>query len=110
LVMGITFKEDVSDLRNSRVADVVTELVSYGVKVDVVDPHANSTELKHEYGFGLAQKIRNDYDAVIVAVSHREYINLKEPYFKGITSKEAILIDVKGIYRGKIKSLNYWSL
>jgi len=110
LIMGITFKEDVSDLRNSRVADVVTELVSYGVKVDVVDPHTNSTELKHEYGFGLAQKIRNDYDAVIVAVSHREYINLKEPYFKGITSKEAILIDVKGIYRGKIKSLNYWSL
>ncbi|MBI5539570.1 MAG: nucleotide sugar dehydrogenase [Bacteroidia bacterium] len=111
LVMGITFKEDVSDLRNSRVADVVTELVSYGVKVDVVDPHADSDELKHEYGFGLAKKTRTDYDAVIVAVSHKEYIKLSESYFKGITTgKDAILVDVKGIYRGKMKGFNYWSL
>jgi UDP-N-acetyl-D-galactosamine dehydrogenase len=110
LVMGITFKEDVSDLRNSRVADVVTELVSYGVKVDVVDPHADSDELKHEYGFGISKKIRSDYDAVIVAVSHKEYIKLTESYFKGITGKDAILVDVKGIYRGKMKGFNYWSL
>lgn len=110
LVMGITFKEDVSDLRNSRVADVVTELVSYGVKVDVVDPHADSDELKHEYGFGIAKKIRSDYDAIIVAVSHKEYIKLTESYFKGITGKDAILVDVKGIYRGKMKGFNYWSL
>ena len=110
LVMGITFKEDVSDLRNSRVADVVTELVSYGVKVDVVDPHADSDELKHEYGFGIAKKIRSDYDAVIIAVSHKEYIKLTESYFKGITGKDAILVDVKGIYRGKMKGFNYWSL
>ena len=110
LVMGITFKEDVSDLRNSRVADVVTELVSYGVKVDVVDPHADSDELKHEYGFGIAKKTRIDYDAVIIAVSHKEYMKLTETYFKGITGKDAILVDVKGIYRGKMKSFNYWSL
>ncbi len=110
LVMGITFKEDVSDLRNSRVADVVTELASYGVKVDVVDPQANSEELKREYGFGLTKKIGNDYDAVIVAVSHKEYVNLKESYFEKITADDAIIVDVKGIYRGKIKKFKYWSL
>ena len=110
LVMGITFKEDVSDLRNSRVADVVTELNSYGVKVDIVDPHANSNELKHEYGFGLTEKTGKDYCAVIVAVSHKEYLTLDENYFKSISVKDAILVDVKGIYRGKIKEMTYWSL
>jgi UDP-N-acetyl-D-galactosamine dehydrogenase len=110
LVMGITFKEDVSDLRNSRVADVVSEFKSYGVKVDIVDPHADSEELKHEYGFGLTEKTGADYDAVIVAVSHSDYIKLNEEYFKAITNKGAILVDVKGIYRNKIKDLTYWSL
>ena len=110
LVMGITFKEDVSDLRNSRVADVVSEFKSYGVKVDIVDPHADSEELKHEYGFGLTEKADNDYDAVIVAVSHKDYLTLNEDYFKSITNKDAILVDVKGIYRSKIKDLTYWSL
>lgn len=110
LVMGITFKEDVSDLRNSRVADVVSEFKSYGVKVDVVDPFANSKELQHEYGFGLTEKIGDNYDAVIIAVSHKEYLTLDENYFKSISVKDAILVDVKGIYRGKIKDLTYWSL
>ena len=110
LVMGITFKEDVSDLRNSRVADVVSEFKSYGVKVDIIDPHADSEELKHEYGFGLTEKTGTDYDAIIVAVSHNDYIKLNEEYFKSITNKGAILVDVKGIYRNKIKDLTYWSL
>ena len=110
LVMGITFKEDVSDLRNSRVADVVSEFKSYGVKVDIVDPHADSEELNHEYGFSLTDKTGTDYDAVIVSVSHKEYLTLNEDYFKSITNKDAILVDVKGIYRGKIKDLKYWSL
>ncbi len=110
LVMGITFKEDVSDLRNSRVADVVSEFKSYGVKVDIVDPHADSTELKHEYGFGLTDKAGTEYDAVIVAVPHKEYKLLNEEYFKSISKKGAILVDVKGIYRDKIKDLTYWSL
>jgi UDP-N-acetyl-D-galactosamine dehydrogenase len=110
LVMGITFKEDVSDLRNSRVADVVHELITYGVHVDVTDPYANSEELKHEYGFGLTEKLGTNYDAVIVAVNHKPYLKLDEEYFKSITNEKAILIDVKGIYRKKIKELSYWSL
>jgi len=110
LVMGTTFKEDVSDIRNSKVADVITELISYGVKVDVVDPHADPKEVKEEYTFTLSEKINAPYDAVIVAVSHKEYLDLKEEYFKSIISEKGILVDIKGSYRSKIKELTYWSL
>jgi UDP-N-acetyl-D-galactosamine dehydrogenase len=110
LVMGATFKENVSDIRNSRVADVVCELKQYGVKVEVTDPYANSNELNHEYGFGLTESVGNDYDAVVVAVCHKPYENLDESYFSNIMGEKGILIDVKGIYRKKIKNLTYWSL
>lgn len=110
LIMGATFKEDVSDIRNSKVADVVKELISFGVHVEVIDPHANSEQLKHEYGFGLVNKVANDYDAVFIAVNHKEYACLDENYFKSITSKNAVLVDIKGIYRNKIKNMTYWSL
>lgn len=109
LVMGATFKEDVSDIRNSKVADIVKELKSFGVKVDIVDPHANSDELKHEYGFGLS-KLSKGYDGVIVAVNHKEYKTLDEKYFKTIISKKGVLVDVKGMYKDKMKDLAYWSL
>src|SRR5688572_25090208 len=59
LIMGATFKEDVSDIRNSKVADIVKELISFGLAVDVVDPHADSGELEHEYGFGLSKLGKN---------------------------------------------------
>jgi len=110
LVMGLTFKEDVSDIRNSRVPDIITELKSYAVNVDVMDPLADNEEVKKEYGFELISSITNKYDAVIVAVNHLKYKNLNEDFFKTITTQNAILIDVKGIYRNKIKHLNYWSL
>jgi UDP-N-acetyl-D-galactosamine dehydrogenase len=109
LIMGATFKEDVSDIRNSKVADIVKELKSFGVKVEIIDPHADSNELKHEYGFGL-NKLSKGYDGVIVAVNHKEYKALDEKYFTGILSKKGVLVDVKGMYRGKIKTLGYWSL
>lgn len=110
LVMGATFKEDVSDIRNSKVADVVKEFISFGVHVEVIDPHASSEHLKHEYGFGLVDKVANDYDAVFIAVNHAEYSNLSEDYFKSITSKNPVIVDIKGIYRDKIKNMTYWSL
>jgi UDP-N-acetyl-D-glucosamine/UDP-N-acetyl-D-galactosamine dehydrogenase len=110
LVMGVTFKEDVSDIRNSRVADVVSELKTYGVNVDITDPHASSSELFKEYGFELTEKITHKYDAVIIAVSHKDYCSLDENYFKSIVNDNAIIVDVKGLYRGKIKDLKYWSL
>lgn len=109
LVMGATFKEDVSDIRNSKVADIVKELKSFGVKVEIVDPHAESNELKHEYGFGL-NKIGKGYDGVIVAVNHKEYTVLNDKFFKSILSNKGVLVDIKGMYKGKIKGLTYWSL
>ena len=109
LVLGATFKEDVSDIRNSKVSDIVKELKSFGVKVDVSDPNASSEELKHEYGFGL-NKIGKGYDGVIVAVGHKEYKQLTEKYFSSIMSAKGVLTDIKGFYRNKIKKLNYWSL
>jgi UDP-N-acetyl-D-galactosamine dehydrogenase len=110
LVMGATFKENVSDIRNSKVADVVKELQSYLLNVHVIDPHASSAELLHEYGFGLTADTVNDYDAVIAAVPHNEYKKLDDQYFAGITRPEAMIADLKGMYRTVIKSRVYWSL
>lgn len=111
LVMGATFKEDVSDIRNSKVIDVVNELKSFQVHVDLVDPHASSAEMVHEYGVGLVDKAGNDYDAIIVAVNHKEYKNLTENDFKSMLKDgKGVFVDVKGIFKGKIKELEYWSL
>lgn len=110
LIMGITFKEDVADIRNSRVADIVTELKSYGILVDIVDPHANKEELKHEYGFDLSKQPNGKYDAVIVAVAHKEYKALPIEYFDNILNERGILVDVKGIYRKQPVKHTYWSL
>ncbi len=110
LVMGATFKENVSDIRNSKVADVVKELKSFSLNVDVTDPHASSEELQHEYGFSLTGVLSNDYDAVIVTVPHNEYRKLDDAYFASITRPGAIVADLKGSYRGTIKSRKYWSL
>lgn len=110
LVMGATFKENVSDIRNSKVADVVNELKSFSVNVDVIDPYASSEELMHEYGYGLIDEVNNKYNAVIVAVNHSEYVELDEGYFKSIMLDNGVFVDVKGIYKDKIKELTYWSL
>lgn len=110
LVMGATFKEDVSDIRNSKVIDVVNELKSFQVKVDLVDPHASSEEMEHEYGVRLVE-IGTNYDAIIVAVNHKDYKNLDENYFKSLMKdNQGVFVDIKGIYKGKIKDLEYWSL
>lgn len=110
LVMGVTFKENVSDIRNSKVVDIINELKDFGVSVDVMDPCADIDEVYREYGFRLIEKPGNDYDAVIVAVAHDEYKVLEEEYFLNLTRESAVLGDVKGIYRGKIHKLKYWSL
>jgi UDP-N-acetyl-D-glucosamine/UDP-N-acetyl-D-galactosamine dehydrogenase len=110
LIKGATFKENVSDVRNSKVADVVKGLRSFYVNVEVEDPHADSEELQHEYGFGLVDKTGRDYDAVIITVPHSDYMHLDDAYYAGITKPDALIADLKGIYRNKIKSRNYWSL
>jgi UDP-N-acetyl-D-galactosamine dehydrogenase len=110
LIMGFTFKEDVTDIRNSKVIDVVSELVEFGVKVDIIDPGASAHEVKEEYGIDISKKPSGKYDAIILAVSHKEYLNLDENYFAEYLTKSGIIVDVKGILRGKIANYTYWSL
>jgi UDP-N-acetyl-D-galactosamine dehydrogenase len=111
LVMGATFKEDVTDIRNSKVIDIIKELHSFQVHVDLVDPHASSDEMEREYGVSLVENPDSNYNAVIVAVNHAEYVKLTEDDFKGMMSDgSGVLVDVKGMYKGQIKDLEYWSL
>ena len=110
LVMGATFKENVSDIRNSKVADVVSELKEFGVMVDVVDPFASPEEIREEYDFELSESIEGPYHGIVVAVNHQEYTQLDESYFQSITHPGAVFADLKGIFRDKISALHYWSL
>ena len=112
LVMGATFKENVSDIRNSKVIDIIRELESFSVHVDIIDPHADSAELQHEYGQSLvSEAAANSYEAIIIAVAHNEYLNLPETHFKSLLKDgNGVLVDIKGTYRNQIKDLPYWSL
>jgi UDP-N-acetyl-D-galactosamine dehydrogenase len=110
LVMGITFKEDVTDIRNSKVADVIKELADFGTAVDVIDPGADHHQVKEEYNIEMVDKPSGKYDAIILAVSHKEYLHLDESWFSEHLAEGGIVVDVKGILRGKIKNHTYWSL
>ncbi|MDE7149621.1 MAG: nucleotide sugar dehydrogenase [Bacteroidales bacterium] len=110
LVMGVTFKEDVADIRNSKVVDIIRELADFGVRVDVVDPHASAAEVEREYGLRMVASPQPFYDAVILAVAHRAYQGKDEAFFKALCRPKAVFADVKGLYRGKIHELTYWSL
>jgi UDP-N-acetyl-D-galactosamine dehydrogenase len=110
LVRGVTFKENVSDIRNSKIIDTVKELLAFNFQVDVEDPYAETDEVHEEYGLHLTRKVSNDYDAVIVTVPHAPYVNLTDEDFASITRPHALVADLKGIYKNKITSRNYWSL
>lgn len=112
LLMGITFKENVSDIRNSRVVDIVNELNSYGIKqIDTVDPFADSNEVEEEYGFKLKEKPEGKYDAIIVAVNHVPYMEYTDEMFNELAANSCIFVDVKGAFlKRRPKGLNYWSL
>lgn len=110
LIMGMTFKENVTDIRNSRIIDIINELKYFRVNCDVVDAYADHDEVMKEYGVDMSKEPTGKYDAIIVAVNHKPYMELTEVYFKGISAENGILVDVKGVMRGKIKDLTYWSL
>ena len=110
LIMGMTFKENVTDIRNSRIIDIINELKYFRVNCDVVDAFADHDEVMKEYGVDMSKEPTGKYDAIIVAVNHRPYMELDENYFKSISAENGILVDVKGVMRGKIKDLTYWSL
>jgi UDP-N-acetyl-D-galactosamine dehydrogenase len=111
LVLGITFKENVADIRNSKVADLVRELMQYSINVHLSDPHASPNEVAHEYKLSMVDEISQNYDAVIVAVNHNDYRSMDIAYFKSIMNGKPILFDLKAIYEDpKEPNLVYWRL
>jgi UDP-N-acetyl-D-galactosamine dehydrogenase len=112
LVMGITFKEDVADIRNSKVADLVRELMKFSVSVHITDPHASPNEVAHEYGLSLVDQPSGDYDAVLVAVGHKDYLSHDIRWFKSVMNDKPVLVDLKGLYRKPEpeEGLVYWRL
>lgn len=97
LVLGITFKENCPDIRNSRVIDIIEEFETYGVNVDVYDPWASKDEVRHEYGFELLDsqsQLKQDYDAIVLAVSHNEFLQLNLEHLK---SDIGVIFDVKSL-------------
>lgn len=110
LILGITFKENVCDIRNSKVVDMVNEFQDFGARVDVMDPYANPADVQQTYGFPLVGQPEGRYDAVVVAVPHTPYLSLTEDYFLSLSAEKPVLGDLKGIYRGKIHQMSYWSL
>ncbi|WP_421796951.1 nucleotide sugar dehydrogenase [Haliscomenobacter sp.] len=111
LVMGITFKEDVADIRNSKVVDLVKELMTYSIHVHIVDPCASPNEVAHEYQLSLSEGTSKDYDAILVAVAHQQYKALSFEYFQSISRNGLILFDLKGLYpHCKSLATTYWTL
>lgn len=110
LVMGVTFKENVADIRNSKVAALVYELQDYSINVHVCDPFADPQEVEREYQLQLVDVPSDDYDAVVVAVAHEAYRALDCVYFKRMMKPDPILMDLKGIYDIKDPEIDVWRL
>jgi len=109
LVMGITFKEDVADIRNSKVVDLIKELMSYSLNVHVVDPWASANEVAHEYGISMIDAPVGKYDAIVLAVGHNEYKNLTQIELQAMSNGDLLLFDIKGVKDAK-EFENYWRL
>ena len=93
LILGITFKENCPDIRNSKVIDIYKELIQYGIKVDVFDPYADKHEVEKEYEIKLIDQINIKYDAIILAVSHNDFLNIN--YKEIISSSNSVIFDTK---------------
>ncbi len=98
LVLGVTFKENVADIRNSKVVDVVRELMDFGVNVHVYDPHASPNEVAHEYGLSMVDDIGKDYDAIVVAVAHKNFKEKSLDDYRTVSKDDLLLFDLKGMY------------
>ncbi|MEP6794883.1 MAG: nucleotide sugar dehydrogenase [Saprospiraceae bacterium] len=109
LVMGITFKEDVADIRNSKVVDLICELEDFSIEVDVVDPYASKEEVMNEYNIELKSNPTGRYDAIVVTVGHREYVEMSTHDLESISNDELMLVDIKGI-KSKAGINKYWKL
>lgn len=95
LMLGITFKENCPDVRNTKIVDVIKALMDYGIQVTIYDPMANPVEVKHEYGYETTTILPTyKFDAVVLGVAHKEFLNLD---FKSLQNSNSILYDVKGV-------------
>jgi UDP-N-acetyl-D-galactosamine dehydrogenase len=101
LVMGVTFKENVSDIRNSKVPELIRELEEFSINVDAIDPFADPVEFKEEYNIDMVDAPNKKYDAIVLAVNHQQYATLDESYLKGLSTEESLVYDVKGVYQRK---------
>jgi UDP-N-acetyl-D-galactosamine dehydrogenase len=129
LIMGITFKENISDIRESKVVDIYKELCDYGVNVEVYDPYADHDQVKSEFGIELMNKNSfgqknsvidflqknslQKFDVVIVAVKHKPFFEITPDFFKKIMTHPPVLVDVKGIYSKSVferEGFIYWRL
>lgn len=110
LVMGVSFKGNLGDIRNSKILEVVKLLKDQGVQVDIEDPLVNDAQLIKEYGWELSRQLLNNYHVVIVAADHSVYYNLGEDYFCAISGPQALIMDLKGMFQGKVTQRKYWSL
>jgi UDP-N-acetyl-D-galactosamine dehydrogenase len=110
LVKGVTFKENVSDIRNSKIIDTVKEIQSFNIAVDVEDPYAEAEEVMEEYGLKLVEVGGTDYDAVIIATPHDHYLSLTAEDLYKITRPSGMIADLKGIFKNMINERSYWSL
>ncbi len=109
LILGVTFKENVSDIRNSKVIEVIHELKNYNIQVEIYDPLVDVTQLSDTYNLSTINSINKNYDAIIAAVKHDEFLSFTNEYFLTISNPKAILIDIKSIYLG-FEGMTYWSL
>ena len=109
LVKGVTFKENVSDIRNSKIADTVKYWQAQGIAVEIEDPHADPEEVEKKYGLAPGNGT-GMYDAVVVTVPHREYLDLDDAWFCSVTHPGGLVADLKSIYKNKILNRKYWSL
>lgn len=112
LVLGITFKENVSDIRNTKVVDLIRELMDFSINVHVNDPYASPNEIAHEYKLTLTEKISDGYDAVVIAVGHQEFKAMTAADFAAITTENPVIMDLKGLYdRNSFgEDVTYWRL
>ncbi|MBK7429166.1 MAG: nucleotide sugar dehydrogenase [Saprospiraceae bacterium] len=111
LVMGITFKENVSDIRNSKVADLIREMMGYSMNVHIIDPQASPNEVAHEYGLSMIDSPLPPYDAIMVAVNHKEFMAYDAGYYEELMSNDPVLFDLKGVYsRDFSETITYWRL
>jgi len=102
LILGVTFKEDCPDMRNTKVVDIIEEIKQYGVNVDVYDPWVDPKEKKTNYKHGIIAnpfEASKKYDAIIVAVAHKQFIKLNEETYLKISNGESLILDIKGIVR-----------